>query len=82
MLISPYQQISNQPISVYGQSFGMPEFDGEEYDKKQKRSSGLDLPTTYPPSKYYAPETGIFLRHSRPTDSSSLSRGMHPFPRL
>lgn len=38
MLISPYQQTSNQPISVYGQSFGMPEFDGEEYDKKQKRA--------------------------------------------
>ena len=38
MLTSPYQQTSNQPISVYGQPLGMPEFDGEDYDKKQKRA--------------------------------------------
>ena len=36
MLISPYQQTSNQQLSMYGQPLGMPEFDGEEYDKKQK----------------------------------------------
>lgn len=38
MLTSPYQQTSNQPISVYGQPLGVPEFDGEDYDKKQKRA--------------------------------------------
>ena len=38
MLTSPYQQASNPPISVYGQTLGMPEFDGEDYDKKQKRA--------------------------------------------
>ena len=87
MLTSPYQQTSNQPISVYGQPLGMPEFDGEDYDKKQKRAYTAFLrsrPANYLPTLEAPtpPKDGSSPDCSRPTASSSPSLGTHPSPTL
>ena len=76
MLISPYQQISNQPISVYGQSFGMPEFDGEEYDKKQKRAYEAFKRRTSrrppkPPTRPRLTSRPLRLRATRPSQTAT-----------